>query len=64
MFQHSLSLSRNSGGVFPRCRFDNIRTVQTYELGPRTSRRFEDYSGVTGEDISEKNGGTYYSLTL
>jgi len=57
MFQHSLSLSRNSDGIFPRCRFGNIRTVQIYEFGPRESRRFEDYNEVTGEDISERKTG-------
>jgi hypothetical protein len=43
--------------LFPRCRFRNIRTVQTYELVPRASSRFENYNGVTGEDIIEKKIG-------
>jgi len=57
MFRHSLSLSRNSDGIFPRFRFGNIRTVETYEFGPRESRRFGDYNGITGEDISERKTG-------
>jgi hypothetical protein len=59
----SLSLSRNNDGIFPRGRFGNIKAVQIYELDPRVSHRFEDYSGLNGEDMSErKNGDTYCLL--